>query len=247
MLNSPAEACGSLPLHGCAIKPYRAALLNPLILDIKIVIATKLARLPYPEDVNAWNTLMMYDEEFREYAHSKEGLRKYATTFVKFGPFSLFSCDSTVIARKTGATRIFGKLNSIMGLPILNNSKIKIYMRDGELHRDGSGAQSLHDKHGDLPAIESDVASIWMKYGNIHRENDLPARIARNVKQWYRYDLLHRDDFKPASILCDDDGNEIEWSYWVRGSFKYMELADGSVIYTQSDTHSHKKYVVSQY
>lgn len=222
-------------------------MLYPLVLDIKIVIATNLAHLPYPEDERVWDTLMMYDEEFREYARSKEGLRKYTTTFVKFGPFSLFSSNRTIIAKRTGASSIFGKLNSIMGLPIFNHSVIKIYMRDGMLHRDGLGAQSCNDKHGNLPAIESDDASIWMKYGNIHRENDLPARITKNVKQWYRNSLLHRDDFKPASILYDNDGNEIEWSYWVRGSFKYTELADGSVIYTQSDTHSHKKYVVSQY
>jgi hypothetical protein len=214
-------------------------MLHPLILDIKIVIATKLAHQPYPEDVSAWNALMMYDEEFREYARSKEGLRKYATTFVKFGAFSLFSGNRTVVYGRSGASRIFGKLNSIMGLSIFNNSKIKVYMRDGLLHRD--------DKHSDLPAIESDTVSIWMKYGNIHREDDMPARITKNIKQWYRHNLLHRDDFKPASILYDDDGNEIEWSYCVRGSFRYTKLKDGSVIYTQSDEHSHKKYVATQY
>jgi hypothetical protein len=92
---------------------------------------------------------------------------------------------------------------------------------DGMLHRDG-----------DFPAVTSNGAMKWYKFGKCHRENDLPAHIISDGTQfWYKNGIEYtfskyengtkewRDNY---GILHNYHGPAIIYSngdveYWVRG------------------------------
>ena len=41
---------------------------------------------------------------------------------------------------------------------------------------------------------------IWLFEGELHRDNDLPAKITSETQFWYRHGKLHRDGDKPAQV-----------------------------------------------
>lgn len=46
----------------------------------------------------------------------------------------------------------------------------------------------------------------WFRNGQLHRDDDLPAKMYDNGdKEWYRYGLLHRDHDLPAVITSSGD------------------------------------------
>lgn len=115
----PAEACyscGSLLCNGCAIKPVMALLLD-LILDIRIKIAS------YNESVFYW--MYLYDDEFKEYAHTIEGVKSYVSLAVV-----------KTITNVHISYRIFDVAHSIFDEPsVITKSGIKAWYKNGLLHR----------------------------------------------------------------------------------------------------------------
>lgn len=234
MLNSPTEACPAQSFHdklrlNC---PYRAALLNSLVLDIKIVIATKLAHLPYPEDVSVWNALMIYDEEFREYARSKSGAIIYVKNFVKELRCYLTLCPKPFIRNKTitssaSKPQIIARI--LFGNSVIWPSFGVIHTKNGILHNDS-----------DFAAINIDGYLVWIKDGDVHRDGLGPAIITVDSLQWYSYGGLHRID-EPASISLRD-GKGIEWTWWKRGIYELGENEDGTEMIGLSYLHRHRSY-----
>jgi hypothetical protein len=115
----PAEACyscGSLLCNGCAIKPVRAALLE-LILDIRIKIASY--------DASAFYWMYRYDDEFKKYAHTIEGVKSYVSLAVVKN-----------ITNGYISYRIFDIAHSMFDEPsIIANNGIKAWYKNGLLHR----------------------------------------------------------------------------------------------------------------
>lgn len=208
-------------------------MLYPLILDIKIVIATKLAHLPYPEDVNAWNTLMMYDEEFANYARSNDGIKLYVKSFVKELWCYLTSSSKSFIHNKVIINSMFKP--EIIARILFGNTSIWpcsgfIYTKNGVLHNDL-----------DSPAINiSGNYKVWIKDGDVHRDSIGPAVITAKSLQWYKYGDLHRID-EPASISFRD-GKEVEWTWWRRAIYQLGENEDGTEMAGLPYLHRHRSY-----
>lgn len=60
----------------------------------------------------------------------------------------------------------------------------------------------LH-RDNDLPTIiHPDGIKNWYQNGKLHRDNDLPAVvISDGIKEWYQHTQLHRDNNLPAVIV----------------------------------------------
>lgn len=82
---------------------------------------------------------------------------------------------------------------------------------DGSSYRYKDGV--LHDGYYSKPAIvNSKGDSIWMQYGEIHRDG-LPAYMSHTqcTQLWYKHNKLHRENDLPAAEYPDDR----EW--WIDG------------------------------
>ena len=70
----------------------------------------------------------------------------------------------------------------------LDASHIKFIFLNGRLH-----------SFNEQPAVVKANGTIkWYRYGNLHRENDLPAAIYSYYKEWYWRGQLHRENDLPA-------------------------------------------------
>jgi hypothetical protein len=222
------------------------AMLHPLILDIKIVIATKLARLPYPEDVKIWNALM-YDEEFANYVRSNDGIKLYVKSFVKELRCYLTLSPKPFILNKVITNSIIaqpceGKLPQegifkpeIVAGILFGNTSIWpcsgfIHTKDGVLHNDF-----------DSPAINiSGKYIVWIKDGDVHRDSIGPAVITPASLQWYKYCALHQID-EPASISLRN-GKGVEWTWWRNAIYQLGENEDGTEMKGLPYLHRHRSY-----
>lgn len=80
---------------------------------------------------------------------------------------------------------------------------------NGKLHREGDDPAIIRHPHPSLHAPYYlygylGEKRVWCKYGNCHRDNDLPAEIFDNgTKRWFQYGELHREGDEPAEILAD--------------------------------------------
>jgi hypothetical protein len=118
--------------------------------------------------------LYLCDDEFHRYVRTKEGAQMIANeaTVVKYTP-------AKELHYELSEYYLFGRRhrNSIVG---------------------GLGAQSLHDKHGDLPAYECEQWREWIYDGKRHREGDKPALIIgfaddpNNEQKWFKYGILYK-------------------------------------------------------
>lgn len=78
----------------------------------------------------------------------------------------------------------------------------KIHSR--ELENGGGAAVAVELSNGDL---------IWMRAGEHHRDNDLPAvEYANGDRLWFVHGQLHRDNDRPADVRADGLRG-----WWVRG------------------------------
>lgn len=139
-----------------------------LILDIKICIAS------FDEDV--WINMVLYDEEFKQYACAHAGIKQFIDNHHK------------VI---DGNTYLFDKLHSI-------------YDKPAEIHYNGYHIwyyQGIRHRENDLPAIICSGSKEWFYAGFRHRENDLPAIMYDNgCHSWWYKDELHRNNDLPLVI-----------------------------------------------
>lgn len=112
--------------------------------------------------------------------------------FKKYGNIRIFMANKTTHYRhknEVHITYLFGKEHSIYDKPSHIENGHKQWHYKGVLHRGALGAQSLHDKHNDKPAIiYSDGRIVWYKNGMIHRDNDNPAIIDKDSLAWYKKD-----------------------------------------------------------
>ena len=153
---------------------------DTLILDVLIYIAE------FNEDV--WYKLTRINGEFKEYAMTEAGKRKFIELATHITRKNVFEC------------RIFGKLHNIYDYPsFINQMGTQYWHNRGEWHRDE-----------DLPAIIHTCGTkYWCFNGNFHRNGDLPAIIHANGSQsWYKNGKYHRDGDLPAVI--HEDGS-CEW------------------------------------
>ena len=68
-----------------------------------------------------------------------------------------------------------------------------------------------HSPDNNTPAWEAGSIKHWYKNGELHREDDLPARITSTEQHWYKKGMLHRTT-GPAVVY--ENGNK---EYWVNG------------------------------
>lgn len=162
-----------------------------LIVDVKIYIASL--------DEEVWINMVFYDEKFKEYAFTKEGLKQFVDHF-----------HQVIINR----TYLFGKLHSINDLPAkVNDEGVKHWYYNGKRHRENDLAAIIHvngyqewwydgvrHRENDLPAFINNIYSYkeWWYEGFKHRENDLPAIIHNNGrKEWWYHGKNHRTNHLP--------------------------------------------------
>lgn len=158
--------------------------MNDLILDIKVIIAS------YNKYV--WYYLYKYDKEFRSYAISEAGKKKFVCLFTKYKKYPDGEKQSL----------LFGELHSVYDKPAISTYDEKLWYYNGRLHRDNDKPASV-TQYGDL---------AWFKHGKLHRENDLPAVIhCESTQQWHYNGLLHRENDQPAIIMPN---NGHKWWYY---------------------------------
>lgn len=56
-----------------------------------------------------------------------------------------------------------------------------------------SSTRIISHGNGITQKYEPDGTEIWQKNGNVHRDDDLPAMISKNVKRWFINGKLHRE------------------------------------------------------
>ena len=168
-----------------------------LILDVKIIVAL------VSDDV--WTKLVLLDDEFYQYACTKEGITLFVKQFTK---------------KEDDCTYLFNKLHSINDEPAEMVEKNKYWYYNGLRHRDN-----------DLPArIDVNGNKYWYYNGNFHRKNDLPAIIyANGDKHWYCHEKLHRENDLPAIIY--NNGTK----YWYKNDELHRKNFLPEVIYANGD------------
>lgn len=154
--------------------------MNKFILDIKIYIASF--------DENVWIDMVVYDEEFKQYAYTKTGAYQFANNFHET------FCNSTYL---------FNYLHSINDQPAIIDEDYKYWYSKGDRHRGNN-----------LPAcIYADGDQSWWHRGKLHRDVDLPAIITKKgAKHWFHHGKKHRENGLPAFI---NTNGKKEW--WVHG------------------------------
>lgn len=85
------------------------------------------------------------------------------------------------------------------------------WLEYGKLSRkDGPARITLYDEYGNPNRKEE-----WLIDGELHRDGDKPAVVARDFKAWYKHGKRHRDRGNPA-IVSNKDGRLQHW-YFVNG------------------------------
>lgn len=102
-------------------------------------------------------------------------------------------------------TRLNGKLHSINDEPSWIHKDVKMWHKDGLLHRDNN------------PAVVDHESEVWYQNGLIHRDDD-PAFINKNIIMWYVNGVPHREDGPAVIGVC----GRAEW--WING--KFIELSN---------------------
>ena len=84
------------------------------------------------------------------------------------------------------------------------------YYLDEEGNKFWRNNKAQFHRENDNPAIIKVNGDIyWYQDGNLHRNNDKPARINNKDKYWYQNNKCHRDNDKPAIISSNGD----KWWY----------------------------------
>lgn len=190
--------------------------MNLLIFDVRKYIATF--------DAVAWLRLFMIDDEFKNYAVSREGI----DTFIKMFTY----IDNNGSTR----LRLFECLHSVNDQHALINAfGDKCWYFMGKLHRDNDKPAmvtknddkywykmgKLHRENDQPAAIEVDCdVQEWFIDGRLHRENDMPARVSDYCLDWYYNGSLHRENNKPAIVYEDGD------KYWWLNGVQYYPKID---------------------
>ena len=147
-------------------------------LEIKIIVASF--------DEKIWIQFALWDEEFKKYAYSLNGVIDCISVFT--------TCNTEI--NVTGYN-IFGKLHRINDLPAIEYANgTKAWYKNGKCHREM-----------DKPAFEyADGTKRWYIHGTLHREG-LPLKpaveSANGDKFWYINGEHHRDNDKPAIEYAD--------------------------------------------
>lgn len=200
-----------------------------VILDIKCYIATF--------NETAWFLMYRYDPEFRKYAITSEGIKKFRVIFNQ----SRYTIKSNTTSGRLGwyllniRHRENNENNIEQPAIICDNGTMKYY-RYGELHRDGDAPAIINangsveyyknnirhrdnDKNGkSQPAYRTfnDSTVIYYYNGVLHREGDNPSWSAsNNTIQYYKNGELHRDD--------DANGNPQPAVIYVWGAREYFK------------------------
>lgn len=108
----------------------------------------------------------------------------------------------SVIHHRNAMNNIDLSTNSYFDIPItltnLNSKKdksFKLYFPN-EKSLDMKKIQ-LHEN---IQNILGNNFKVWLKYGYIHRDYDLPSIVSEDVKFWYKYGDLFRNDDKPQIV-----------------------------------------------
>lgn len=78
---------------------------------------------------------------------------------------------------------------------------------------------SINDEHAVYLEKNKAIIKIWMKDGEIHRDDDKPSVERYNIQSseyiytWYQHDIIHRDNDLPAVINKNSKG-EVEYKKW---------------------------------
>ncbi len=183
------------------------ALIHSAILDIKYHIASC--------DSEAWYHLYQYDPEFREYARSQTGMRRYA---------QLFTEDCTSETHKGTFVRDWWLLDKLHREPDINGNSLPAVIKSNGTMRYYINGQ-LH-RNGDLPAITNKIVENYQDNifnpedfdeSSYHEdytddENDSDEQCEKGIICYYKNDELHRDDdqhgnSQPAIIQTDGSTN----------------------------------------
>lgn len=176
-----------------------------------------------------------YDPEFREYATSAIGIKKFRVVFNR-------SCYVSRVSY-VGKTewRLLNKLhrendeNNVEQPTIIYDNGLLQYYKSGKLHRDDDNPAVIYpgqrveyykngNRHRDNINGESQPACVYPTHGMeiyyyngaLHREDDKPAWNDRDHKiEYYKNDKLHRDD--------DSDGNPQPAVIYADGSHRYYK------------------------
>ena len=155
--------------------------MNELPLDVKILIGLYSKR--------AWINLVLYDDEFKQFAYKNRVINLFVNQFTKI---------------INNNTHLFGYIHSI------NDGAC--YLLDYQDLKHVWYYKSKYHRENDLPAVINFYGDkYWYYNGKLHRKNDLPAVIyADGNKYWFHYDQRHRENDLPAVIYAD--GNK-HWYY----------------------------------
>jgi len=90
--------------------------------------------------------------------------------------------------------------------------------------------------------IDNKGMKIWKNSkGEIHRDNDLPAKIDKyGNMNWYRNGLHSRDNGKPTHVYIDGTLKwkiNIEWVRVIRADGSEMSYADGKIVKSTAPTY----------
>lgn len=132
-------------------------MLTELLLDIKIIIASV--------SIKTWYILYQYDNEFKHYACSYEGIRNF---------IRLFATEE--IGNSMKISRIFGKIHSIDDLPAITDTITgnQVWYYDDKIHRKKYPAYIEYDFNNNI------IKEEWYSHGMRHRDGGLPAQIRYN-------------------------------------------------------------------
>lgn len=110
-----------------------------------------------------------------------------------FKLFNVIHYVSNIVKREpTESEDYLGKITYTLSINKMDGQKYKNSVFDIPYKN-----SNIYRRNKLLPNKEQ----IWYKYGVIHRDNDLPAKIALNGDEsWYKYGKLHRDNDLPAKI-----------------------------------------------
>ncbi len=208
--------------------------MNDLIFDIKCHIASKTEK--------TWYLMYRYDPEFRAYAMTQEGIKRFRLTFN-------WSCY-TAGGLSGGKTEwyLFHLLHRESDEngeqpAVIQTNGTKKYYKFGLLHRST-----------DEPAIIwSDGDLSYYKNGKAHRDNDSfgnsqPSFIKTNRYYEYHFNgLLHRDGDLPAI-----DHIEVDSVFYYKNGMKHRDddsygKPQPSVIYKRSKITQYYKNNIQQF
>ena len=94
-------------------------------------------------------------------------------------------------------------------------------------------SNNFHSYYGAPAVVWLDLGVEWYKHGKLHRENDLPADISKDMKIWYKEGKKHRENDKPAYIQTGKIGKpRKEW--WYKGK-RHRENDKPAVVFANGE------------